>query len=175
MTELKELTKTLAIELTILTTDLWIAEIHPDSWQTKVTDGKAWITLSLDQSHKAPRLKAWASVPIGTEALRDHEIITASADRTPQAIALDIHRRLYDHAVTYLQECREYTEKLNRQERKENLIRNLLKPYLQYEGMYKTLHGSGVRAEIRSSYIEMKIDATPTQAIKILKLLKENK
>ena len=171
MTELKELTKTLAIELTILTMNLWIAEIDPDSWMTKLTDGKAWITISLDQSRKATRLKAWASVPKGISQLRDHEVITASADRTPQAIAQDVHRRLYKHAVNYLRECRDYTEKQNRQERKENLIKNLLKPYLKNDGLYKSMYGNKIRAEIRSSYIEMKIDATPTEALKICKLL----
>ncbi len=175
MLTLAELTKELAVELTAICTEIFRAEIDPERWTTRLTSANACLTVSLDESHKQKRVKVWASTPQGIAPLSDYEVITLSADRTPAAMAQDIKRRLYDHAKEYLIECTTRQNETDKQNRKEELIRKLLKPYLPHEGMYKKLYSNdapSIRAEIRSTYIEMKIDATPTQAIKILKLLK---
>jgi hypothetical protein len=172
--QLYELTKTLAVEMTARTGDLWRANIDPERWTTQIYTATAWITLSIYRTHLKPtRLKAWSSVPKGINPLSDKDVMSVDATRTPSAIAADIHRRLYAHAQEYLKDCSDAQAIQDTRNRKEQLKKNLLSRYLT-KGYYDNFHsenGKINKAEIRSNDVEMKLSVTMTEALKICRLL----
>jgi len=170
-----ELTKMLAVEMTAGTGELWRADIDPDRWTTQIHSDTAYIALSLD-GYKPPfRLKAWTSVPDGISPLRSgSETISMSADRKPASLAVDITRRLLSPAREYLKACIISQNKHDRQQRKEQLIKNLLSQYLcknQYDTFWSADHKIQ-SVDIRTDYLEMRLTVSPADALKICKLLK---
>lgn len=128
---------------------------------------------NFDGYHAPYFVKAWTGTPPGVASLRCASVIRCNANREPTSIASDIQRRLLDEAITYLIECREAQDKHDRQERKEKLIKNLLSKYLnnnRYDVFYSAdnkIHS----VDVRTSYIEMRLTVSPTDAVRICKLL----
>lgn len=171
---LHELTKLLAVEMTISTGELWRTEINNNWWTTQIHSDTAYISLSLDGYKPPVRLKAWTSTPAFITALRGSETISMNADRDPASLAAYITRRLLTPARVFLVQCRASQDEHDRQQRKEQLIKNLLSHYLlknQYDTFYSADHKIH-SADVRTNYIDMRLSVSPTDAIKIAKLLK---
>jgi hypothetical protein len=171
---LDELTKTLAVEMTASTGELWRARIEPERWSTQIYCETAVISLGID-GYKAPYfVKAWAGTPAGITALRSENVVRCNSNRTPAAIAADLNRRLVDEAKDYLIRCKQSQAENDREERRENLIKNLLSKYL-CRNRCDTFYSADNKIhslEIRTDYIEMRLTVSPTDAVRICKLLR---
>jgi hypothetical protein len=167
------LTKILAVEMTARTGNIWRANIDPDRWTTQIYCDTAYIALSTRDYPKPQRLKLWPTTSPGVNQRSSYDHITLDPKRQPAQIAADIARRLLPQAEKYLVECKASQDAQDRQNTKEQLIRNLLQPYLKHEGMYRIMHGDNIKAEIRTNTVEMKIQATPSQALAICKLMEK--
>jgi hypothetical protein len=174
----------LAVELTILTGELWTARPFSDEPedQRAYTDS-ATATLYFFTSWRDNRLSISASAPAGMREMKSGEKITCDPTRTPEAIARDIKNRLLPHARAHLTESRAYDLERRKAEAKKNLRSNLIKKYCPnetngkfYSNKKADHYRERVFAEITyNDLINIEINVSLTEALKLLKqLTKEN-
>ena len=131
---LNPLIKTLAIELTIITGELWLTRLDHSEWNQRPHADSQSATLYFYQEwNKKNRLSIKASAPEGMREKTNGDSISCDLTRTPQAIAQNIAHRLLPHARTHLQESKEYDLERRKEEAKRNLRKNLLMRYCPKE------------------------------------------
>jgi hypothetical protein len=173
----------LAVELTILTGELWTArpfsKDEPED-QRAYTDS-ATATFYFYTSWRSDRLSISASAPAGMREMKSGEKITCDPTRTPEAIARDIKNRLLTHAREHFTESRAYDLERRKAEAKKNLIAKLIMRYLPKEyqneswcSETKSRHGYTDRIHARTTYdnlINIEINLPLKEALKLLKQL----
>jgi hypothetical protein len=141
---LLEIAKSLAVELSAADfPHLWrMTRSRGDWWQELKTDD-AWLMIQ----ENGGRLVIASDRPRQMKTAGNAERITCSLERTPQAIAQDITRRLLPNAREYFARCREYTRNWQKEQEDHTEILHMLEPFTQW----KRTDSDGVRTEWRSA------------------------
>ena len=172
---LETIARSLAVELS--TADfphLWrILPGRREWWQTLKTDD-AWLTIQ----ENGGRLIVASDRPRQMKSAGTAERITCSLDRTPQAIAQDIARRLLPNAREYFARCREYTQHWKKEQEDHAQILHMLEPFTKWkrtdsDGTRTDWHSARASADIYTDRIyTLKIDSPTTEEIRtILQIL----
>lgn len=132
----EELAAPLAVELTIITGEIWRA-FTSEQHQPQIISPSACFTLS--QSWNArERVTIKADAPKGTHTKTRGRSITCALDRKPEAIARDITARLLPHALEYFTESANYDKEKRKEEAAANLKENFIKQFTdeKYNGKF---------------------------------------
>ena len=154
---------------------LWKKAPRPRAeWWQEIHTTDAWIQIQ----HNKNRFIFSTSRPRNMHHHGESEKITVSDDRTTQAIAEDVRRRLLPNARAYFAQCRaqERRDKESREKHAQTL--HTLEPFKRWKNAYS----SDQRTEWRSNHTvldiyqdkiyNMKIDSpTMEQVIKILNII----
>ena len=172
----------LALELTILTGELWRSSQEPGSVWTNIISPSACLTMRTGYDIKN-RVEIRATAPRQIKSRSTGESITCSLDRSPEAIARDIINRLLPAARAYLTDSIQY----DHEKRKETAItktrERFIKKYLpeewrNYSNEPATFHRArdwkSIRAQLTyENKVEIKINVDFMKALEILKYLQE--
>lgn len=126
-TPLDETTKILAVEMSIITGEIWRAEFDDNYRYPQIFSPSAYLYLM--ETYPRGRMEIRASAPRKMREKRTPEKITVDPNRTPEAIAQDITRRLLPHARAHLLESIKY----HNEKEKEEATKKLTDRYLQKE------------------------------------------
>lgn len=184
--DLNPIVKNIAVELTIITGELWTARADNSNYNQRPHADSPTATLYFSQDWRTKsRLTIRADAPAEIQEPRTGESITCDLTRTPQAIAQDINRRLLPHARTHLAESKTYDLSKRKAKACENCRDNLIKKYLpeEYNGNFfskKKAGKNGYKSRVIASptyddMIEIELNLPLPEALKLLKqLTKEN-
>lgn len=177
--ELRALSMELAAELSAADfPNLWRIGKKSDAWYQQLTTRDAWLMLSVENSRVVvsadrPREMARAEYP---------EKITVDANRTPEAIAKDITRRLLPAARKHFQKCREATRKEKERKQAHTVLLNRLQQFTRWknthdEGKRTQWYSHRTKADLYSDEIyELRIEKpTIEEALQILAILEPQK
>ncbi|MBI5297937.1 MAG: hypothetical protein HY869_20875 [Chloroflexi bacterium] len=176
-TELLQLAKDLALELTLLTGQTF--QTITDERFVYIKGGGAWLALNTSWRPK-DRITVYASTPRAMKGrASNHPEITVSADRTPEQIARDIARRILTEAREYFEDCRTIHRKEKANANALRVMQHRLSPYLKrshrshYDTTRTTMHGPRISADlIPTEILELKIShVTLGEAVKIFEIL----
>jgi len=173
---LDAITKTLAVEMTARTGELWRAVIN-DSINALQSE-TAYMSLSEDW--RTHRLRVHAYAPHTIRERTTGETITADPGRKPEAIAADICSRILQHAREHMTESIEYDRERKQKEAEKQLRLHFLKKYLPREHQSEKLcnsdhHGpANIFAHITyDNLINLEITLPLRDILAVLEFLKE--
>jgi len=174
--DINQFAKTLAVEMTARTAELWRAVIEPER-NPNIQSPSA--CLHLNEHWHSHRLTVSASVPHGMREMKSGETITCDPNRKPEAIAADICNRILPHARAHLIESAEYDRERRQKEAEKNLRLHFLKKYLPRE--YQTdklcnstsMKAANIYAHLTyDNLVNLEITLSLREALQILELLK---
>lgn len=171
--DINQVARTLAVEMTARTGELWRAMIRPNH-NPQIESPTACLCVSYHW--RTGRLDIHAGSPPEMLERKTGETITCNPERKPEAIAADICARLLTHAREHLRESAEY-DRQRRQEEAEKILRlNFLRKYLPSEYQHEKLCNSNHRgpANIYASLtydneVKLEITLPLREALKVLK------
>ena len=172
----------LAVELTIITSELWRVQPETESTFLQIFSPTAFLSMRTGYDVRG-RVQITASEPREMKSPKRGESITYALDRTPEAIARDIYARLLPAARAHLAESKIY----DHEQRKEKAIKALREKYIKkYLPDIYSRHTSetifhrpndwkSVRAQLTyEDKVEITVNLPYMQALKILQYLQEN-
>lgn len=169
--DLDQFSKSLAVEMTVRTGELWRAVIDPER-NPQIESSCACLYLSEDwQTH---RVRFMPSAPRGTKETRNEDRITCDPGRSMAAIARDVCARILPQAVEHLTQSREYDRQRRKVEAEENTRLRLLSKYMpKRDHRGDPYDGEGMTAHITyDKQIELTIRLPIAEALKICKIIK---
>jgi len=131
------LCKSLAVEMTARTGELWRVVENPERW-THIESPSA--CLQLRDDWRTHRLAIHATAPGRMREKTTGETITCDPTRTPEAIARDIESRILQHARAHLAESIQYDTEKTHEEAAAHLRESIMSQFTQekYNGkLYK--------------------------------------
>lgn len=185
-TPLNPIVQKIAVELTIITGEIWRTRPDTSEWNQRPSADSESASLYFYQAwNQKNRIAIKASAPEAMREMTTGESITCDLTRTPEAIAQDIARRLIPHARAHLAESKAYDLKERKKKARENCRSNLIKKYLpeEYNGKFfskkkagKNEYKSRIIAEpTYDDLINIEINLPIKEAYKLLKLLTQEK
>ena len=174
---LESMCKSLAVEMTARTGELWRAIFHEDR-NPQIQSASACLTLSEDW--RTHRLNIHACAPHTMREKTTGETITADPKRTAEAMARDIESRILKHARAHLAESIQYDYERRQEEAAAHLRESLMKRFApeKYNGK---LYTQRTRDHDRRMWIDiinydnsakLEIHLPFAEALKLVKLIK---
>lgn len=178
----EEIAAPLAVEMTILTGEIWRVATSQNG-NPQIVSTSACLTLSQAWNQRG-RVQLRASVPPAIRQKKSGQEITCSLSRPVENIARDIIARLLQHAREHLAESTAYDLEKRKEEAAEKLRENLIKPFAPklHNGKF---YNPGSKKNSRSTLwveiydycneAEIKIRLPLRKALQLLKTIRNGK
>lgn len=172
----------LAVEMTIITGELWRVRTETESTFLQIFSPSAYLSMWTGYNIRG-RVQIKASEPQKMKSPRRGESITCALDRTPEAIARDICARLLPAARAHLEISKAYDLRERKEKNAKNLRENFIKKYLpdEYHNYHseRQFHRRGDSKTLRAQLtyenkVEIKLNLDFIKALQLLKHLEEN-
>lgn len=178
--DIDQITKTLAVEMTARTGELWRATTDINQWN-RIESPSACLLLREDW--RTRRLRIHASAPAKMREKTTGETITCDPNRTAEAIARDIENRLLQHARAHLVESIEWDAEQTREKNAQQLRGKMVKKHLPNEANGKFYSDSKadkyrprVWAELTyGKMVNIEVNLPLAEALQLLKQLTKGK
>lgn len=171
----------LAVELTIITGELWRVHNDAERW-TQIYSPTAWLSLYTGYDIRG-RVAIKATAPREMREPVTGERITCALDRTPEAIARDITARLLPTARAHLEKSKAYDLQKRKEDAAANLRKSLIRQFAPEE-WNNQFHKSSSKKDDYTTRMsiditnynnsaEIKIRLPFTKALKLLKHIQQ--